>query len=580
MKTLSIKTWQPIFKYLRPYKKEVGIIGFFAFLEHLVYLISPALFGWIVDIVVSEKKFTWAIFGILLSWVILDLFGGFCMRIKNRGAGNIAYQAEKALAVTSIDHLMRLPISYHKNEKAGEIIQRIIRASDHLFETVEEGVFYIFPNTLTSLLAFGVILWINWILGLLYFIFIFLYVVTTVRKTNPIINYQNRLNHAFEKIYGNIFDRVPSIINVKSNSAEDIEHRMNVRGFSQGSRYNYHQVLLWTNLSLWQSWVAASSFVVLFAVGIYFVQLNLITIGQFVMLLTYINLVSLLLNTLADYYKRIQEGLVTIKRSEDIFKEIPEDYNNPEAIRLEKVDGNVEFKKVHFSYPEKGEVLSGISFRAKAGQMIAIVGKSGQGKSTVTNLISRYFAPDSGAIYLDGIDIAKIDLRDLRNRIAIVPQEVDLFNDTVGNNIRYSSAHATKKEIIKAAKQAHCHEFISKFPHGYDQLVGDNGSKLSTGQKQRIAIARAILRNPRILILDEATSALDSESEHFIHESLEKVMKGRTTFVIAHRLSTIRKADLILVLENGKIVERGDHEELLAHGGVYQKLSHLQHVNV
>jgi subfamily B ATP-binding cassette protein MsbA len=285
------------------------------------------------------------------------------------------------------------------------------------------------------------------------------------------------------------------------------------------------------------------------------------------------------INTLGGNYKQLQEGIVTINRADKIFEEKTENYNDPEAIEIKDCQGKIKFKEVNFSY-ESEKFLENINFEAEAGSMIAIVGKSGEGKSTLVDLISRYIIPTAGEIFLDGINIQKIKLENLRKQIAIVPQEIDLFNDTISDNIAYSKPGATFEEIESAAKLAHCHEFIEKFPQKYAQAVGEKGVKLSTGQKQRVAIARAILRNPKILILDEATSALDSESEKYVQEALQTVMKGRTTFVIAHRLSTIRKADLILVLENGKIVESGDHKELIEKGGVYQKLSELQKISI
>jgi ABC-type multidrug transport system fused ATPase/permease subunit len=338
-------------------------------------------------------------------------------------------------------------------------------------------------------------------------------------------------------------------------------------------------MVLWLKLEFWQKIIFTSAFLLLLTASIYFIRTGQITIGQFVIILAYVNWMASSIHSLGENYKQLQEGIATIKRADDIHKEKTEDYENPEAIDIEDCQGNIEYKKVSFSYEEK-DVLENISFKAKAGSMIAIVGRSGEGKSTLVDLISRYIVPSDGEITLDGIDIQKIKLENLRDKIAIVPQEISLFNDTIYNNILYSEPGASEKQVKEAARIAHCSEFIEKFPDKYNQIVGERGYKLSTGQKQRIAIARAVLRNPKILILDEATSALDSQSERYVQDALEEVMKGRTTFVIAHRLSTIRKADLILVLGHGRIIESGDHKELVEKGGVYQKLSELQQVNV
>jgi subfamily B ATP-binding cassette protein MsbA len=271
--------------------------------------------------------------------------------------------------------------------------------------------------------------------------------------------------------------------------------------------------------------------------------------------------------------------VVTIRRASEIFNEAPEKYDDPEEICPPNIQGEIKFENVHFSY-EKQKVLDGIDFTIAAGKTVAIVGKSGEGKSTLVDLVSRYNVATQGRVLLDGINIKKIRLAYLRDQIAIVPQDIVLFNDTIKNNIAYSAPEASDAEIIEAAKLANCQEFIEKFPKKYAQIVGERGVQLSVGQKQRVALARAILRNPKILILDEATSALDSQSERYVQEALEIVMKNRTTFVIAHRLSTIRKADLILVIEKGKIIEAGDHSELMNRGGVYRKLSELQQINV
>lgn len=573
------KDFEPIIKYLRPYKKAVKLIVVFVVLENATYLVIPIIYGKIVDVVTKGMFFEKTVFVLLAVWAVTEMLSYFFMRVRIIESNKIGYKASSDLICNSLKHLIELPLSFHKSQKIGEIVQRFTRADNYVYRLMDQALFGIIPYLITSCLAFVVIFWINRILALIYVIFVAIYVFLTIKKTNPIIKYQKKLNKIFEKIYGEIFDRTSNIISIKSNLTESIEHERNVKNFDTGYELNNRQIILWMRMGLWQHLTFTISFVLLFATGIYLVSIGKITIGQFVMLLAYINFVSNAIFMLGGHYKQLQESLVTIRRSEKIFAEITEDYENSEAVEIENVKGDVEFKNVSFSY-EKEQVLENISFKAEAGKMVAIVGKSGEGKSTLVDLISRYNIPQKGKILLDGMETGKIKLKNLREQIAIVPQETDLFNDTIKNNIAYSRLNAGNEEIIQAAKLAHCHEFIEKFPQKYKQIVGEKGVKLSVGQKQRVAIARAILRDPKILILDEATSALDSESEKYVQEALQEVMKNRTTFVIAHRLSTIRKADLILVLENGKIVESGDHQELIRRGGVYQKLSELQKISV
>lgn len=576
---ISRKDLSPLFKYLSPYKKIVRITVVFVVLENALYLAQPLVYGKIIDIVTGGLIFDGRILALLLLWAAMELFGNWFMRIKIRKSNSIAYKASTDIIVNSIKHLVTLPLSFHKKQKIGEIIQRFSRADGYMYNIIDSGLFNILPNILTSFLAFAVIAWISWPLAVIYVIFISVYVLVTIKKTEPVIRCQKKMNKVFERAYGDIFDRTENIISLKSNSTEKLENERNIINFRRGFFLNKKQVDLWMNMGFWQSLIFTMSFLMLFGVGIYFVSVKMVTIGQFVVLLAYINSVSAAINMLGGHYKQMQEGIVTINRSEKIFDEIPEEYDAPNLKEIQDVSGNVEFKNVSFSY-EKEVVLKDISFKATAGQMVAIVGKSGEGKSTLVDLISRYNIPQKGSVLLDGTNIRKIKLKSLRDQIAIVPQEVDLFNDTIKNNIAYSKMGASQEEIMEASKLAHCHEFIEKFPKKYEQIVGERGVKLSTGQKQRLAIARAILRNPKILILDEATSALDSESEKYVQEALQEIMRNRTTFVIAHRLSTIRKADLILVIENGTIVESGDHAELIQHGGVYQKLSELQKISV
>jgi len=570
-----------VLKYLKPYKKIIILAGVFAMAENLSQLAAPIIYGSTIDVLSKNQSVEKKIILLLVAWLVVVFLGDWFGRMKSKRASEIAYNASQDILVKPVAHLVKLPVSFHKNKKIGEIIQRFTRADGYMYQLVENGMFEMAPMIVNAILAFAIIAWIRWQLAVVYIFFISAYFVLTIRRTNPIIEHQKKLNRVFEKAYGDIFDRTENIISIKSNTAEEEENQRNAENYSRGFKHLTAHMSLWLRLSFWQSLLFVVNFIILFALGLFYIRAGQITFGQFVMLLAYINILSSALTGLGGNYKRLQESLVAIGRADKIFSEIPEEYEAPDARDIKNIRGEVKFQNISFTYDgDEQKVLGGISFIAEAGKMVAIVGKSGEGKSTLVDLISRYNIPQRGKILLDGMDIQKIKLKSLRGQIAIVPQEIDLFNDTIKNNIAYSKPGATEEEILNAAKLAYCHEFISEFPKKYEQIVGEKGVKLSTGQKQRVAIARAILRDPKILILDDATSALDSESEKYVQEALKEVMKNRTTFIIAHRLSTIRQADLILVLEDGKVVESGNHQELINHGGVYQKLCELQRISI
>jgi ATP-binding cassette, subfamily B, bacterial len=269
----------------------------------------------------------------------------------------------------------------------------------------------------------------------------------------------------------------------------------------------------------------------------------------------------------------MSHAFTSAERIFEIIDSVPESYDNPKAIRLPKIKGAIEFRDVHFSYERGKEIIHGISMKIEPGEVIGLVGKSGAGKSTVINLITRFFEPDSGELLIDGVPVKNLDLAQLRTNMGIVMQEPFLFNATIAENIAYGMEQAHFDDIVAAAKAAYAHDFIVRKDDGYDTMVGESGAKLSGGEKQRIAIARAILHNPPILILDEATSSVDATTEQYIQEAIAKLIRGRTTIAIAHRLSTLRNADRLVVIDDGKIVESGSHDELMRKQGVYAKLA-------
>ncbi|MEX2379653.1 MAG: ATP-binding cassette domain-containing protein, partial [Vicingaceae bacterium] len=312
--------------------------------------------------------------------------------------------------------------------------------------------------------------------------------------------------------------------------------------------------------------------------GVILVQAEELTMGSLFTFILYSVFVGASLGGIADLYSQLQKAVGATENLLEIFDEEQEE-TTLKNTDLKVEHGNISFKNVHFAYPNRADiqVLKDLSFDIKAGQQVALVGPSGAGKSTITALILKFFEAQKGQILIDGKAIEDYSLEKLRSSMAIVPQDVMLFGGSIFDNILYGKANADKNEVIEAAKKANAHEFIQDFPEGYDTLVGERGVQLSGGQRQRIAIARAILKDPKILILDEATSSLDSQSEQLVQQALEKLMSGRTSLVIAHRLSTIQKADHILVLQKGELVESGTHNELNSKAdGLYKNLKELQ----
>jgi len=569
-----LKEIKLILKFLGQYRKKMYLLSALTLIGSLTNGVIPYIYGKLVDLVTTGTNLK-IIFCLLITWLLLTILSNTISRFTDIKGSDLATKASFNLIKTTTDRLLRLPISYHKEKKMGEIIQRATRGSEFLLMIVESIGFTVVPSLLTLVIALGILFWVKWQLAIILLLILVIYTLITIYQTKPIIKSHTKLNKAYEKFYGNLYDSVLNIETVKSNTGEVREIEKLTKASKKIIKQRYSFVKAWNNLSFWQKTVFSFGFVLIFAVSLFLLQLKIISVGELIMFIGYVNLSYSPLVELAQNYRWIKRGMTAIKRTVNLLKIKSEEYQKKKGKKLKKIKGEVEFKNVTFGYKNQ-PVLQNLSFKVKAGEVIALVGESGVGKTTLVDLISCYYKPSKGKILIDGIDITKIDLTSLREKIAVVPQEVTLFNDTIKNNIKYGKPRATEKEIIEAAKAANAHQFIEKFPKKYNQIVGERGIKLSTGQKQRIAIARALLKNPKILILDEATSSLDSKTEKLVQEALKRLIKNRTTFIIAHRLSTVTQADKILVLKNGKIVERGNHKELIKKGRFYRELYYSQ----
>jgi len=474
-------------------------------------------------------------------------------------------------------HVGRLSISYFEPTKTGVLLSRVLNDAEGLRNLVGTGLVEVVGGMMTAVLALGIMFHFNarltWIaLGVLsLFGFVMLYAFKTLR---PLFRERSKIN---AELSGRLSESFSGVRVVKAYGAEGREslvfaksaHRLfrNVAGTMTGlSTVGAASTLLIGGMTI-----------VLMAVGGRDILQHRMTVGAFFAFTLYLGMMVGPVVQIVNIGSQLTEAFAGLERIREIRNETSEVAGDAARRPVDSVQGTVEFRDVHFAYQPDVEVLHGISFRAEPGTSTALVGPSGSGKSTLISLVAAFHRPTSGQILVDGQDLAELRLLDYRSHLGVVFQDNFLFDGTVLENIAYAAPDATAPEILRAAEIARCDDFVRRLPKGYDTVVGERGVKLSGGERQRVAIARAILANPRILILDEATSSLDSESEALIQEGLAELMRGRTSFVIAHRLSTIRRADQILVVEQGRVVERGNHAALFALSGRYYDLYTRQH---
>ena len=574
----SFRQYMKILAYVKPYKTKLIIALIASILATLVWLAVPLGLRELLDAVFDDgdmallNRVTLVLIGLFISQALLGFWGSY----------SLDWIGEKIVADLRkylYKHLNRLSLKFYSNQRLGEITSRLTNdvaaIRDAVTGTLSEGL----TQSINLVGSVVLMVYLNWRLSLIIFI--------TVPVITLAVRYFGQL---IRKLSREVQDRLADTTAIAEEALGAIE---SVKSFGREpyeiGRYNVgvdslfdtaRKRVLFSNL-FWSSVgvVFMSTMIVIFWFGGTEVLAGRLTAGDLVAFIFFAFNIGRSMGGMSRVYTIFSSAVGASERIFGLLEEKPGVEDHPDAVELNEVEGAVSFKDVSFHYEEGQQVLRDINFSCSPGDIVALVGPSGAGKTTLLKLIPRFYDVQKGTIRFDGVDISSVTQQSLRNQIAVVPQDIQLFGSTIRENIRYGRLDATDQEVEEAARFAQAHDFIMEHPDGYDALVGERGIKLSGGQRQRVAIARAILKEPNILLLDEATSSLDSESEAAVQMALNHLMKSCTTFVIAHRLSTIQNATTILVMDKGRKSEQGTHQELMEQNGLYRRLYDIQFKN-
>src|SRR5438105_5389571 len=565
-----------LWSLVRPRKGLMGIGLVLMAINRVAGLVLPASTKFLVDDVIL-KKHTWRLHQILIAVIAATVIQGVTSFSLTQLLSKAAQRLIADMRRQIQEHVGRLPLAYYDSTKTGTMVARILSDVEGVRNLIGTGLIDFLGGLLTAVLAFIVLVRISVTMTMIAFVCIAIFSLALKKAFGTIRPIFRERSKIYAEVSGRLTESLGGVRVIKGYHAEEREHGV----FTGGVHRLLNNVLRTLTAT---SVMSLSSTVLLGIVGAVVMYLGArqilagnLTVGGFFMYTMFMGFLIAPMLQVVAIGTQITEALAGLERTREVLNETPEDVDPQRTIVLADIIGNIEFENVSFSYDQNKEVLHNISFQSSPGTVTALVGPSGSGKSTIIGLLSAFYKPQNGRILVDDVDLSHVRLDSYRTKLGVVLQESFLFDGTIRENVAFSRPEATEEEILRACRIARVDEFAESFAEKYDTVVGERGVKLSGGQRQRISIARALLAEPRILILDEATSSLDSESEAMIQQGLSYLMQGRTTFVIAHRLSTIRRAEQILVVENGEIIEHGTHEELLDRGGRYFELYTKQH---
>ncbi|MGB6607401.1 MAG: ABC transporter ATP-binding protein [Atribacterota bacterium] len=561
--------------YYKPYLKLFILDLSCAFLIASIDLAFPLITRqFINDIIPNGKLGIFYIF--IIALLILAVVRAVLNYIIDYWGHIVGTRMERDMRRDLFEHLQTLSFDYFDNIKTGHLMSRIVNDLREISELSHHGPEDLFISLVMLIGSFIILTTIEWRLTLIIYGFLPLLIWYAILKRKKMTSAFRSVRKRIANVNAQLENSISGIRVAKSFTNEEYE----IEKFNEGNReFNSSREFAYKVMAEFFAGIFFLSNIlniVTLSVGGFFVYRGYINIGDLVAYLLYINFFLQPIRKLTNFTQQFQDGMTGFERFVEIMKVKPSIVDKEDAVNLKEIKGKIEFKNVAFKYSEKKFVLSNVNLAIMPGETMALVGPSGGGKTTLCQLIPRFYEVNDGEILVDGINIKDIKMKSLRENIGLVQQDIFLFTGTIRENILYGKPDAEDAEVAKAAKDANIHDFIISLPEGYDSYVGEKGIKLSGGQKQRISLARAFLKNPAILILDEATSALDSEAEIIIQQALEKLTVGRTVLVIAHRLSTIKNANQIVVLTDQGIKEKGNHDDLIAKDGLYAKLYNAQ----